>query len=79
MAAWFGKEPNLTFLPWPEWKARQTSDEDAEATWSHIAHSPNSSIAKAERLLDYRPRYSSLQAVQESVTWLIGAGLVKIA
>jgi len=79
MAAWFGKAPNLTFLPWPEWKARQTSEEDTEATWSHIAHSPNSSIAKAERLLDYRPRYSSLQAVQESVTWLIGAGLVKTA
>ena len=77
MAAWFGKEPNLVFLPWPEWKARHANAEEAEATWQHIAHSPNSSIAKAERLLDYRPRYTSLQAVQESVTWLIGQGMVK--
>ncbi|MDQ2998305.1 MAG: NAD(P)-dependent oxidoreductase, partial [Chloroflexota bacterium] len=33
----------------------------------HIAHSPNCSIAKAQRLLEYRPRYSSLQAVCEAV------------
>ena len=76
MAAWFGVEPNLVFVPWQEWKARQTSAEDAEATWQHIAHSPNCSIAKAERLLGYRPRYSSLQAVQESVAWLMAEGTV---
>ena len=30
-AAWFGKEPKLTFLPWPEWKAAQASEEEATA------------------------------------------------
>ena len=64
------------FLPWPEWKARQT-EEEATATWEHIAHSPSCSIAKAERLLGYRPRYTSLEAVQESVSWLIEQGIVK--
>ena len=29
---------------------------DADGTWDHIAHSPNCSIAKARRLLDYQPR-----------------------
>lgn len=77
MFAWFGQEPSLKFLPWPEWKARQTSDEEADATWSHIAHSPNSSIEKARKRLGYEPRYTSLQAVQESVSALIDAGLVK--
>src|SRR5262249_28023820 len=76
MAAWFGREPKLTFLPWPEWKARQT-EEEATATWEHIYRSPNSSIDKAKRLLGYQPRYTSLEAVQESVTWLIGKGLVE--
>jgi nucleoside-diphosphate-sugar epimerase len=76
MAAWFGKEANLAFLPWEEWKARQSDAGDIEATWSHIAHSPNASIAKAERLIGYRPRYSSLEAVQESVAWLIEAGSI---
>jgi len=78
MAAWFGKQPNLEFLPWSEWKVGQ-SDEDAAQTWEHITHSPNSSIAKAQRLLDYQPRYSSLEAVQESVNWLIQQGQVMTA
>jgi nucleoside-diphosphate-sugar epimerase len=76
MARWFGREPSLAFLPWEEWKARQADPGDVEATWSHIAHSPNASIAKAERLLGYRPRYTSLEAVQESVAWLVDHGQV---
>lgn len=74
-AAWFGQAARLEFLPWEEW--RQTvSAEEAAATWDHIAHSPNCSIAKAERLLEYRPRYSSLQAVREAVNWLVEQGQV---
>ncbi len=70
MFAWFGQPANLRFLPWEEW--RQTvSEADANATWDHIAHSPNASIAKAQRLIDYRPRYRSLDAVFEAVTWLV--------
>ena len=78
MAAWFGQKPNLVFLPWPEWKARQ-SEEEATATWEHIFRSPSSSIAKGERLLGYRPRYTSFEAVQESVGWLIEQGIVETA
>ena len=76
MARWFGREPKLKFLPWPEWKALQ-SEEEATATWEHIYRSPNSSIAKAQRLLGYQPRYTSLEAVYESVTWLIDQGIVE--
>jgi nucleoside-diphosphate-sugar epimerase len=75
MAAWFGQEPNLHYLPWEDWKETVT-EEQAEATWDHIAHSPNCSIEKARRLLRYTPRYSSLQAVQEAVTWMIDEGLL---
>lgn len=67
MAAWFGQDANLKFLPWEKWK-ETVSEQDADATWDHIAHSPNCSIAKAIRLLNYHPRYSSLQAVQEAVS-----------
>ena len=74
-AAWFGQPARLEFLPWEAW--RQTVPaEEAAATWDHIAHSPNCSIAKAERLLNYRPRYSSLQAVREAVDWLMEHGQV---
>ncbi len=78
MAAWFGREVRLQFLPWDEWK-QTVSPEEAAATWDHIAHSPNSSIAKARRLLGFQPRYRSLEAVQESVQWLVRAGTVKIS
>jgi nucleoside-diphosphate-sugar epimerase len=77
VAAWFGKPARLTFLPWPEWRAT-VAEAEANATWDHIAHSPNCSIAKAERLLEYRPRYSSLQAVYEAVQWLIHEGHVRL-
>jgi nucleoside-diphosphate-sugar epimerase len=77
IADWFGEPAHLQFLPWEEWCSTVTQEE-AQATWDHIAHSPNCSIAKAQRLLDYQPRYSSLQAVKESVTWLLQRGVIKI-
>jgi nucleoside-diphosphate-sugar epimerase len=77
MAAWFGKTANLSFLPFEQWKT-SVSNEEATATWEHIARSPSSSIEKARRLLGYAPRYRSLEAVQESVTWLIQQGKVII-
>lgn len=78
MYAWFGREPRLEYKPFAEWKIGM-DEQEARATWEHIAHSPNCAIAKAERLLGYAPRYTSLEAVQESVNWLIGSGLVKTA
>lgn len=66
MARWFGQEAKLNFLPWEEWK-KTVNQRDAELTWDHIAHSPNGSILKAKKLLNYHPRYSSLQAVQEAI------------
>jgi nucleoside-diphosphate-sugar epimerase len=68
MAAWFGQEATLTYLPWDAWKETVSAD-DARSTWDHIAHSPNCSITKAQKLLGYQPRYSSLQAVQEAIAW----------
>lgn len=76
MYAWFGQAPKLAFQPWDQWRAT-VSDDEARATWDHIAHSPNCSIAKAQRLIGYQPRYSSLQGVQEAVEWLLAQGAVK--
>ena len=70
VSTWFGKKAGLRFLPWDEWR-KTVSKEEAAATWDHIAHCPNCSIAKAQRLLEYQPRYSSLEAVYESLCWLI--------
>ncbi len=75
VAAWFGKPAQVQYLPWAEWQ-RRVSERDAALTWDHIAHSPNCSIAKARNLLGYEPRYSSLEAVREAVSWLIDQGVV---
>lgn len=69
LAKWYGKEAKMQFLPWESWR-KTVSEEDANATWDHIAHSPNCSIEKAQRLLGYAPQYSSIDAVKESLTWL---------
>jgi nucleoside-diphosphate-sugar epimerase len=70
VSAWFDHPAQLQFLPWEEWRQGVT-ERDAAVTWDHIAHSPNCSIAKARTLLGYEPRYSSLEAVRESIDWLI--------
>ncbi len=78
VARWFGREAELSYLPWDSWRSG-VSPEDAAATWDHIAHSPCCSIEKARRALDYQPRYGSLEAVGESLQWLIENGRIKIS
>ncbi len=69
VASWFGKKANLKFMTGDEWKADLT-ELDIRRSMDHILHSPNCSIEKAKRLLDYKPRYSSFQAVYEAVEWM---------
>lgn len=69
MYRFFGQAPKLSYLPYAEWAELQ-APEEAEATLEHISHSPSHSIAKAQRLLGYQPRYSSIEAVEEAVRWL---------
>jgi nucleoside-diphosphate-sugar epimerase len=76
VSGWFGKKADLRFVPWEQWR-EEASDEEAAGTWDHIAHSPNCSIAKATKLLGYRPRYTSLEAVREALGWLIEDGRVE--
>ncbi len=66
IARFYGQEPKIKFLPWKEWK-KNVNKRDRELTWDHIAHSLCGSILKAKKLLNYEPKYSSLQAVQEAI------------
>jgi len=77
-AGWFGQTARLRFLPYDQWRETVTPEE-AEDTWGHLEHSPNCySIAKAQRLLGYQPRYSSLEAIYESVQELIAHHTIQI-
>ncbi|NUR99924.1 MAG: NAD(P)-dependent oxidoreductase, partial [Kribbellaceae bacterium] len=71
----FGKEARLVFLSWDEW-ADIMPEQDVAATRDHILHSPNCSMAKAERLLGFRPRYSAIEAALSGIDWLVDAGKI---
>lgn len=77
VAGWFGRTADLRFVSFDEFRA-QTTDEFADASWEHIARSHSMSIDKARQLLGYAPRYTSLEAVAESLEWLRSAGKVDV-
>ena len=66
VAAWFGQQAKVRYLPVSEFR-RMTPAEHADLTWAHIARSASMSIDRARRLLGYRPRYTSLQAIADAV------------
>ncbi|HVF40313.1 MAG TPA: NAD-dependent epimerase/dehydratase family protein [Gemmatimonadaceae bacterium] len=66
VASWHGREANIELLPWEEWK-QTVNDFDASITLDHVTHSPWASIAKAERLLGFNPRFSAVEAVRDAL------------
>ncbi|MGH9106272.1 MAG: NAD-dependent epimerase/dehydratase family protein [Acidimicrobiales bacterium] len=73
VASWFGQRAHLSFRPWESWSSGQEAS-DARDTWEHISHCPSMSTEKAAGTLGYRPRYTSLEAVFESLSWLVDQG-----
>lgn len=76
-AGWFGQAANLSFTPLGEWEKTLAAD-FVESALTHLAHSTNCSIAKAQHLLGYQPRVSSLEAVHQAVFWLIEKGQIHL-
>jgi nucleoside-diphosphate-sugar epimerase len=73
VARWFGREPVLQFVDWAEFD-RLAGAEPAEMTRQHTFRSITASIARARDVLGYAPRYSSLDALHEALTWLVANG-----
>lgn len=69
VARWFGREPELRFMPYEQFRAG-TSAELADVSREHIVRSHSMSIDKARRELGYAPRYTSLQAIADGLAWL---------
>jgi len=77
VAGWFGREPVLEFVEWAEFE-RRVSAGHAEATREHVARSIAASIDRAREVLGYRPRFSSLDALHESLRRLVANGEVDV-
>ena len=78
MYKWYGQTPRISFKPFDEWK-KGMDQKDVDASWSHIAHSPCVSIEKSRRVIEYNPKYSSIEAVKEAVKALKDRGMLDAA
>jgi len=77
MYRWFEREPRLSFAPFDQWKLGLDKS-DTETSWGHIMRSSCVSIEKSRQYLGYNPRFSSLEAIQQSVTALIASGRITL-
>jgi len=73
VAAWFGREPVLDLVDWPEFE-RRVGAEHAQVTREHVARSIAASIDRARAVLGYAPRFSSLDALHDALGWLAAHG-----
>ena len=73
VARWFGRDPVLDFVDWPEF-TRRAGPGHAEVTREHTFRSITASTAQAREVLRYAPRYSSLDALREALAWLVANG-----
>ena len=51
----------------------------AEVTREHTFRSISASIARAREVLQYAPRYSSLDALHQALAWLVANGQADVA
>jgi nucleoside-diphosphate-sugar epimerase len=77
VAAWFGREPVLDLVDWPEFE-RRVGAEHATVTREHVGRSIAASIDRARSVLDYAPRYGSLDALHEAARWLASHGHIDV-
>jgi nucleoside-diphosphate-sugar epimerase len=77
VAAWFGREPIIDLVDWTEFE-RRVGAEHAGVTREHVARGIAASTDRARDVLDYRPRFSTLDALHESLRWLAANGHVDL-
>ncbi len=77
VAGWFGRDAVIDYVGRDEFE-RRVGSEHAETTFAHVDRSIAASIDRARDVLGYQPRYSSLEALRESLRWLVDAGQVDL-
>jgi nucleoside-diphosphate-sugar epimerase len=77
VAAWFGREPVLEFVDWPQFE-RVAGADHATASREHGGRSITASIERARAILGYAPRYSSLETLREALRRLVAHGEVDV-
>jgi len=76
MYRFFGHKPKIDFLPWPQWKDLVNDEELSEHSYYHLARSGQYSIDNGRKLINYEPKYSTIETVEQSVQSYIDRGLI---
>lgn len=71
MYRYFGQEEKIKLLPWSEWCEYTKDQYYIDRTYYHIVRSGYFSIEKGKRLLEYYPRHTLLETVEESVAYMV--------
>jgi len=77
VAAWFGRQAAIDLVSRQEFEQRVGS-KHAQTTFAHVDRSIAASIERGREVLGYQPRYSSLEALRESLHHLAGSGQVDL-
>lgn len=78
MYRYFDKEPKIEFLFWPEWEKYVDDKKLTDHSYYHLARSGYYSISNERKLINYEPKYSILETIEQSVQSYINRGLIKI-
>lgn len=76
MYEYFNQEEKIHFLSWEKWCKYIANQEETEHTYYHIARSGHFSIENAEKLLNYAPKFTIRETIEEAVDSYISRGLV---
>ena len=77
VAGWFGQDAVIDLVGWADFE-RRVGEQHAGVTRDHVARSIAATIDRAREILGYQPRYSSLEALHESLRWLVANGHVDV-
>jgi nucleoside-diphosphate-sugar epimerase len=77
VAGWFGREPSLDLVGWAEFEDR-VGGEHATTSREHALRSLTASIARAQAVLGYVPRHTTLDTLHEALRWLVAHGRVDV-
>ena len=75
---YFNHQPKIEFLQWDKFCEYLGDKNNSDTCYYHIARSSHFSIEKSEKLLEYSPKYTTLETVIEAVKSYIQRGVITV-
>ena len=78
MYKFFGRKPDIGFLPWDEWCAYTGDPAETDDTRHHIARRGYFDLEMEKRLLGFEPKCTAPETSGIAVQSYIGRGLIRV-